>query len=545
MCANLVTALEHRDGPPSGCSTSARRRSRATIVKLAGELMRASGLNFHGYVEGDDIYKGTTDVVVCDGFVGNVTLKTSEGLAQMMAHLPARGVRPQRRWPAARRRSSPGRLIAFSVASTRAATTARRCSGCAASWQSHGSADRPSSSRAIAARRATEAQSGILERIIERLAVAAARERRRDAQVRADRRHRQLPPREGPDQPRSRDAVDTSDEWIVSRTGIRQRHIADERADDERSRARGERGGARGRRHRAPGISISSSSPRPRPTWCFPSTACILQAKLGVHGLPGVRRPGRVQRLRLRARRADQFMRTGQYRNALWSAPRCSRASSTGTTAPPASCSATAREPWCCARTTEPGMLASMLHADGSARGTARGPGQPSAAGSRAAAAACTMDGPGGVQVRGARARRGRGETRRRDCGMQIGDIDWLIPHQANIRIIEATAKRLGLAAEKLVVTVDRHANTSAASIPLALDRGGARRAHPARPQGDARGRRRRFHLGRGPWSRFEGATMKFGIVFPGQGSQSVGMIAGYGDAPEVRRGVSRPPRKC
>ena len=54
------------------------------MVKQAGELLRSSGLNFYGNVEGDDIYKGTTDVVVCDGFVGNVALKTSEGLAQMM-----------------------------------------------------------------------------------------------------------------------------------------------------------------------------------------------------------------------------------------------------------------------------------------------------------------------------------------------------------------------------------------------------------------------------------------------------------------------------
>ena len=53
---------------------------------------------------------------------------------------------------------------------------------------------------------------------------------------------------------------------------------------------------------------------------------------------------------------------------------------------------------------------------------------------------------------------------------MQLADIDWLIPHQANIRILEATAKRLGLPAEKVIVTVDRHGNTSAASVPLALD---------------------------------------------------------------------------
>jgi len=55
-------------------------------------------------------------------------------------------------------------------------------------------------------------------------------------------------------------------------------------------------------------------------------------------------------------------------------------------------------------------------------------------------------------------------------CGQQVEDIDWLIPHQANLRILESTAKRLGLPAEKLIVTVDVHGNTSAASVPLALD---------------------------------------------------------------------------
>ena len=74
MGAELVSASSNRsNGPASGCSTSARRRSRATTwSSRPAELLRASGLNFYGNVEGDDIYKGTTDVVVCDGFVGNV-----------------------------------------------------------------------------------------------------------------------------------------------------------------------------------------------------------------------------------------------------------------------------------------------------------------------------------------------------------------------------------------------------------------------------------------------------------------------------------------
>lgn len=86
MGAMLVTAVEHKDRPTVGLLNIGQEAVKGNdIVKQAGELLRNSGLNFRGNVEGDDIYKGTTDVVVCDGFVGNVLLKTSEGLAQMLA----------------------------------------------------------------------------------------------------------------------------------------------------------------------------------------------------------------------------------------------------------------------------------------------------------------------------------------------------------------------------------------------------------------------------------------------------------------------------
>ena len=86
MCSELVSSVEGTQRPTVGLlNIGAEDIKGNDQVKGAAELMRASGLNFHGYVEGDDIYKGTTDVVVCDGFVGNVALKTSEGLAQMLA----------------------------------------------------------------------------------------------------------------------------------------------------------------------------------------------------------------------------------------------------------------------------------------------------------------------------------------------------------------------------------------------------------------------------------------------------------------------------
>ena len=86
MGAMLVSAVEHVDRPSVGLLNIGEEAIKGNdVVKRAGELLRGSGLNFYGNVEGDDIYKGTTDVVVCDGFVGNVALKTSEGLAQMLA----------------------------------------------------------------------------------------------------------------------------------------------------------------------------------------------------------------------------------------------------------------------------------------------------------------------------------------------------------------------------------------------------------------------------------------------------------------------------
>ncbi|HEU4709244.1 MAG TPA: phosphate acyltransferase PlsX [Methylophilaceae bacterium] len=86
MGAMLVSSVEHKERPSVGLLNIGSEDIKGNeVVKQAGELLRASHLNFYGNVEGNDIYKGTTDVIVCDGFVGNVALKTSEGLAQMMS----------------------------------------------------------------------------------------------------------------------------------------------------------------------------------------------------------------------------------------------------------------------------------------------------------------------------------------------------------------------------------------------------------------------------------------------------------------------------
>jgi glycerol-3-phosphate acyltransferase PlsX len=86
MGASLVSAIEHKDRPTVGLLNIGEEDIKGNdVVKRAAELLRESGLNFVGNVEGDGLYKGEAEVVVCDGFVGNVALKASEGLAQMLA----------------------------------------------------------------------------------------------------------------------------------------------------------------------------------------------------------------------------------------------------------------------------------------------------------------------------------------------------------------------------------------------------------------------------------------------------------------------------
>jgi glycerol-3-phosphate acyltransferase PlsX len=172
MGAILVSAIEHRERPSVGLlNIGAESIKGNQIVKQAGELLRASELNFAGNVEGDGIYLGGVDVVVCDGFVGNVALKTSEGLAKMIGMFlreeftrnPLRRLAAFFAWPALaafRRRVDPRRYNGATLLGLNGVVV-----------KSHGSADRFAFGRAIE-RAAEEVRSGVLERITERLAIA-------------------------------------------------------------------------------------------------------------------------------------------------------------------------------------------------------------------------------------------------------------------------------------------------------------------------------------------------------------------------------------
>jgi len=170
MGAMLVAAMEHKERPTVGILNIGEEEIKGNeVVKAAAELLRNSGLNFIGNVEGDGIYQGEADVIVCDGFVGNVALKTSEGLAQMLAS----SLRSEfkRNWL-----TKLAALIAISVLNNfKRRFDHRRYNGAillglkGISVKSHGSADTLSFGYAIA-RAYDAAQNRVLERITERLA---------------------------------------------------------------------------------------------------------------------------------------------------------------------------------------------------------------------------------------------------------------------------------------------------------------------------------------------------------------------------------------
>ncbi|MDF1484350.1 ketoacyl-ACP synthase III [Ramlibacter sp. H39-3-26] len=261
--------------------------------------------------------------------------------------------------------------------------------------------------------------------------------------------------------------VETSDEWIVERTGIRARHFA---APDVTSSDLG----LEAARH-----AIEAADCRPQdidliivatstPDMVFPSTACILQAKLGIHGCPAFDVQavcsGFVYALTL----ADSMIQTGLANRALVvGAEVFSRildfSDRTTCVLFGDGAGAVVLE-----ASDRPGILASDLHADGKHVGILCVPGNVSG-GKVIGDPLLKMDGQAvfrlavGVLESAARAVLEK-------AGRTDADIDLLIPHQANLRIMQSTARKLKLPGDKLFVTVDQQGNTSAASIPLALD---------------------------------------------------------------------------
>jgi 3-oxoacyl-[acyl-carrier-protein] synthase-3 len=268
--------------------------------------------------------------------------------------------------------------------------------------------------------------------------------------------------------------VETSDEWIQERTGIRQRHIA---AEGQTTVDLGER--AARRALEAAGVDASEVDlivfGTTTPDLVFPNCGALLQARLGLHGCPALGLEAACSGFIYALSVADKFVRLGEAKCALvvgaetlsrivdWTDRSTAIIFGDGA-------GAVVLKP-----SDEPGILSTHLHADGSYVDLLHCPVGPSKGFTHDAQGRLEMF----IRMTGNEifkvAVKSLGalvdETLAAN-GLDQSALDWLVPHQANIRIIQATAKKLDMPMEKVIVTVQDHGNTSAASVPLALDAG-------------------------------------------------------------------------
>ncbi len=261
--------------------------------------------------------------------------------------------------------------------------------------------------------------------------------------------------------------VDTSDQWIVERTGIRERHLAAEHETTSDLAVAAARQAIA-----AAGIDVAEIDliivATTTPDLIFPSTACLVQYKLGMsNGCAAFDVQAVCSGFVYALSIADNFIRAGQARRALViGAETLSRITDWNDRGNCILWGDGAGAVILAASET-PGIISTHLHADGRYRDLLHVNGGVSAG----------LDGKPTMQMQGNAVFKMAVNTLDAIVdetlaanGLQKSDINWLVPHQANIRIIQATAKKLGMSMDNVVVTVDRHGNTSAASIPLALD---------------------------------------------------------------------------
>lgn len=261
--------------------------------------------------------------------------------------------------------------------------------------------------------------------------------------------------------------IATSDEWIVTRTGIRSRYLAEPGTTSSElgliaAQRALEMAGIAGSELDL--IIVATSTP----DFIFPSTACLIQGKLGNKGGAAFDVQAVCAGFTYALGIAEKFIRSGSHKKALiigaevfsrildWNDRGTCVLFGDGAGAVVLEAS------------EKPGILATAMHADGSQNGILNVPGQI-CGGQVTGDPFLRMDGQAVFKF-AVRVLADVAEEVCRAAGLQTNEVDWLIPHQANIRIIEATGRKLGVDRNKVIVTVDRHGNTSAASVPLALD---------------------------------------------------------------------------
>lgn len=264
--------------------------------------------------------------------------------------------------------------------------------------------------------------------------------------------------------------VDTTDHWIVTRTGVRERRIA---AEGENTVDLSEH--ASRRAIEAAGVDKDTIDlivlATTTPDQVFPSTACLLQKRLGVHGCPAFDIQAVCTGFVYALDVADKFVRTGSAKRVLVVGAETFSRIIDWTDRSTCVLFGDGAGAVVLEAGDSPGIISSHLHADGQYKELLEVPAGVSQGYDKVmnGQAYVTMGGSEVFKVAVNTLGNIVDETLEAN-NMQKSDVDWLVPHQANIRIIVATAKKLGLSMDRVVVTVDRHGNTSAASIPLAFD---------------------------------------------------------------------------
>lgn len=261
--------------------------------------------------------------------------------------------------------------------------------------------------------------------------------------------------------------VDTSDEWIRTRTGITQRHIAadNEMASDLALNASRQAMAAAGVTAGDIDLIIVATT---TPDVIFPSTACILQDKLGVSDCPAFDVQAVCSGFIYALATADMFIRAGKCHTALVVGTEIYSRILDWTDRSTCVLFGDGAGAVVLTQSSQPGILSSHLHADGSYSKILAVPG--SICGGKVQGKPFVMMEGNVVFKFAIKVLEDVVREALAENNLEVSDIDWLIPHQANIRIILSTANKLGLPMEKVVATLNRHGNTSAASIPLALD---------------------------------------------------------------------------
>ncbi len=263
--------------------------------------------------------------------------------------------------------------------------------------------------------------------------------------------------------------VDTSDQWIRERTGIRKRHIV---SGDETTTSIAEQAALRameaaGKSSSDIDLIILSST---TPDLIYPSTACLLQSKLGIKGCAAFDVQAVCTGFIYALGIADNFVRTGSARCALIVAAECTSKIIDWTDRGTCVLFGDGAGAVVIEASDEPGILSSHLHADGDYASLLQVPvGIGKGFDQMKQRAYVEMSGNEVYKMAIKTLGRIVDETLEKN-NLEKSDIDWLIPHQANIRIIQATARKLRMPMDHVVVTVDQHANTQSASVPLALD---------------------------------------------------------------------------